>query len=468
MLDVETRSAALRLAKEGHSLRAIAKALGISRGAVRDVLASGSAAVPRPERPEALSAHLDQIRDLYVRCKGNVVRVHEELVAAGVDVPYSTVTGFCRRHGIGETPKERAGKYHFEPGEEMQHDTSPHTVEIGGRRRRVQCASLVLCYSRRLYAQCYPTFNRFYAKAFLTEAFVTWRCLARRGVVDNSSVIIGHGTGKNAVPAPETAVFAERFGFDWMACELNDPDRKGRVERPFHYIEHNFYAGRTFVDLADLNRQMREWCAKLDHKPRRRLQARPIELFAGEQTALLPLPLHVPEVYAMHRRTVDLDGFVHLHTNAYSVEDTLIGHEVEVRETLSRVYLVHRHEDVCVHERFEEGANQSRTLPEHKKKRRLHGAGAPPIAEEGVLRAAAAEFCVMVDRLRAHHGGRAVRPIRHLHRMFLDYPTEPLVAGVRAALEYGLLDLDRVERIVLQRIAGDYFRQSPEGNDDGR
>lgn len=426
-----------------------------------------------PERPDALLPHVDRVRELYARCRGNLVRVHEELAAGergvpGIDIPYSTLTGFCRRQDIGQARKDRGGKYHFEPGEEMQHDTSPHTVEVGGRRRKLQCASVVLCYSRRLYAQVYPTFNRFYCKAFLTEAFVHWQCLAGRCVVDNSSVVIGHGTGKNAVPAPETATFAERFGFAWLAAELNDPDRKGRIERPFHYIENNFYAGRTFADLADLNRQLRDWCEKVDRKPKRALRATPLELFATEHAALVPLPVHVPEVYTLEQRTVDLQGFVHLHTNKYSVPDDWIGRNVQIRATLTHVRVIERHALVTEHERFEDGANKSRTLAEHSKKRRAPAAERPPLPEESALRAAAPEISVLVDRLRVHHGGRAVRPIRRLHRMFLDYPTESLVAGVRSALEYGLLDVERIERIVLKRISGDFFRQPTEGSDDGR
>ena len=55
-------------------------------------------------------------------------------------------------------------------GEELQHDTSPHEVELAGRKRKVQTASAVLCYSRMLFFQCYPTFQRFDCKVFLTEA----------------------------------------------------------------------------------------------------------------------------------------------------------------------------------------------------------------------------------------------------------------------------------------------------------
>jgi transposase len=111
----------------------------------------------------------------------------------------------------------------------MQHDTSPHDVVIGGRRRRVQCASLVLCYSRHLYAQAYPTFNRFYAKAFLTEALTRFGGAARRCLVDNTSVVIAAGTGANARIAPEMEAFATRFGFHFVAHAV--ARQPPRVER---------------------------------------------------------------------------------------------------------------------------------------------------------------------------------------------------------------------------------------------
>src|SRR5258708_29237830 len=87
MLDETTRSAALRLHAEGHGTRAISKALGISRGAVKRVLREGRAAVPELERAEKAKPYRDQILELYASCKGNLVRVHEELLSAGGAVP---------------------------------------------------------------------------------------------------------------------------------------------------------------------------------------------------------------------------------------------------------------------------------------------------------------------------------------------------------------------------------------------
>jgi hypothetical protein len=81
--------------------REIARVLGISRVAVRKVLRSNSATVPELQRPEKAEPYRQQILELFDRCKGNLVRVHEELRAIGVELSYPALTAFCRRHGIG-------------------------------------------------------------------------------------------------------------------------------------------------------------------------------------------------------------------------------------------------------------------------------------------------------------------------------------------------------------------------------
>ncbi len=449
-------------------MKPIARTLGLSRNTVKRVLSEPERSAGA--RPLSLEPHTELARELFVRCRGNRARVHEELQAAGVAVPYPTLTRFLRRVGIGVAAKERAGRYHFEPGEEMQHDTSPHTVEVAGVARKLQCASLVLCYSRMLYAQVFPTFHRFYAKVFLTEALQHLGGSASRCLLDNSSIVIARGTGKQAVPAPEMEAFAARFGFQFVAHELGDADRSGRVERPFHFIEHNFYPGRTFASLADLNEQLHAWCELKSRSYRRHLRAVPAELFAAERPHLKPLPIFVPEPYARHSRSVDLEGYVHLHANRYSVPDALIGRSVEVRETKLLVRVLADHRVVCEHRREEEGAGLRKTLPEHYHPGRSsqQAARLPPLPEESVLRAAGPELAGLVDLLRTRHAGRAVRPLRRLHRLFLDYPTEPLRRVVKQALAFGLTDLERIERMLLRELSGAFFQlpSPPPGDDD--
>ncbi len=468
MLDLDTRTAILRLHEQGHGKKTIARWLGISKNSVKKVLRDGRVEVPPLSRAECLDAHLERIVELHRSCEGNWVRVHEELHDEGVEVAYSSLTAFGRRNRIGVAPKKRAGRYHFAPGQEMQHDTSPHDVKIGGRVRRVQCASLVLCYSRKQYAQVYPRWSRFEARCFLSEALAWMGGAAADCMIDNSSVIIAHGTGKDAVPAAEMKALADRFSFAFVAHEVGDANRSGRVERPFWTIETNFYAGRTFADLADLNRQLLAWCERRLHKVQKRLGASPAELFAAEQPALEPLPPFIPEVYERHHRRVDVEGYVNLHTNRYSVDAELIHQRVEVREGVDQVRVFDGHRLVETHDKQPYGASKRVTLPQHRGQAWSRRTPPPPPPEELLLRRQGSELADLIDALQRKYGGQAVKAVRRLHRIWTDYPTEAVLGAVSVALDHGLLDLERIETMVLKRIAGDFFRlPATEEDDDG-
>jgi len=460
VLDSDTRTAVLTLSRQGHGKKKIAKTLSISINSVRKILVDGRREVPVVLREEQLTEHGERIRALFVRCEGNLVRVHEELGAGGVVVAYSTLTGFCRRHGIGVQEKVPAGRYHFEPGEEMQHDTSPHDVMLGGKKRRVQCASLVLCYSRMVYTQVYPTFNRFYCKVFLTEALRYFSGAASRCMVDNTNVVVARGSGRNAVIAPEMAAFGERFGFRFAAHEIGDANRSARVERQFHYIEHNFYPGRTFADLPDLNAQLLLWCDKVNAMPKSALKARPIDLYQTEARSLKRLPVFIPEMIAVHVRVVNVEGYISLHTNRYSVPARTIGDRLTIHEGSNTLRIYCGHDLVATHVRHPEGAVAWVTLPEHKEPSRWRKANSklPPLPEESALLAASPILKDFVETLHLRESGRAIHPVRRLYRLYLDYPLPPLEAAIERALHHGLFDLRRIERMVLKNIAGDYFR----------
>jgi len=460
MLDEDRRTAIFALSAQGHGLRAIAKALRVSRNTVKKVLGSGSRPVPPRERPSRLDGYRERLGELYVECRGNLVRVHEELQRReGAQVSYQALTAFCREHGIGAKPKPPAGRYDFQPGEEMQHDTSPHDVTLGGKKRRLQCASLVLCYSRRIYAQLYPRFTTFECKLFLTAAARHFGRVAERCMIDNTHVVVLEGHGKNAVMRPEMAGFADRLGFHFEAHELGDANRSARVERRFWYIEDNFYPGRTFADLEDANRQLLAWCEERFVRNSKRLGAAPRDLFAIEAPALKPLPLHVPDVYRIERRQVDQEGLVNLWTNRYSAPWAAIDRWLDVREYADKVVLQDGLDTLAVHPRYEAGAEKVNRLDEHKRPRGMtvRQERKAPIPAEVRLRAAGTVFASMVDLLRKKHPGRAVRALHRLEALRRDYPEEALVSALDEAVRYGLADLGRVEKMVLRRLAGDFF-----------
>jgi len=466
MLDQSQRTTVLELHRQGQGIRAIARVLQISRGAVRNVLAVGTAAVPALARKERADPYLEDIRRLYVSCEGNLVRVHEELQASGASFSYQALTGFCRRHGIGTDPITPAGAYTFGPGVEMQHDTSPHRVTIGGQVRVLQTASLVLCYSRLIYIQLYPRFTRFWCKVFLTDALQYAGGACATCMIDNTHVVVLRGTGAEMVPVPEMAAFADRFGFTFRAHEQGDANRSARVERPFDYIEHNFLAGRTFADWADLNRQALAWCDRVNATFTRHLHASRRDLFAVERPQLTPLPVWIPAVYQLHHRIVDTAGYVHVDRTRYSVPVALIGRGVEIRDAKTTIEIFQGPRLVAAHAKVLDSVNGCVTDPAHRPARGTPRLPREPLPDEVTLLRLAPPLAAYVATLKAHAAGRVPRVLRRLLGMVRDYPRAPLVAAVHAAADYGLYDLDRLERMVLQRIAHDYFVVSPLREDD--
>jgi transposase len=457
VLDHDTRSAVLRLALEGHGSRTIAQALGISRKSVQKILRSGQAEVPVIVRPDQLSAHAEQIRELHLCCKGNLVRVHEELRARhAVEVPYSTLTRFCREAKIGVEPKRAAGRYHFAPGQEMQHDTSPHSVEVGGHLLALQCASLVMCFSRRRFIQCYRRWTRFHARVFLTRALCFFEGAADQCMLDNSTVIMTGGTGPDARAVPEMQAFSDRFGFKFVAHRVGDANRSARVEAPFWHVENNFYPGRTFADLADLNAQAIAWCRTYNSTFHKSFGGIPDELGVLERQAGKPLPLHVPEPTEVHPRRADTEGYVRLHTNRYSVPEELIGQELEVHETIEHVRVFFRRRPVAEHRRREDGAHERVTLPEHRGRHKRLLKNKPPSPEELALRAAGPALAALCDALRKDRR-RGRKAVLRLHRIWRDYPTEAVEPAVARALDFGLIEPARIEGMVLKNLHDTFF-----------
>src|SRR6516165_6324069 len=164
----------------------------------------------RRRRPAIVLARLEEA---FRRAGGNGVRVQELLASeSGLNVPYSTLTRWIREAQLRDPPK-RSGEYHQAPGEEMQHDTSPHRVALSGKAVSAQCAALTLAYSRRLFFQYYPRFTRFEAKQILLEGVRFNDGSCPLCIIDNTSVIVVAGSGPEAVIAPAMTAFARALGF---------------------------------------------------------------------------------------------------------------------------------------------------------------------------------------------------------------------------------------------------------------
>jgi len=228
------------------------------------------------------------------------------------------------------------------------------------------------------------------------------------------------------------------------------------VERGFDFVENNFLPGRTFVGWMDINAQAIEWCDKVNGRPLRRQRTTPNELFVREYPSLIALPAFIPEVYALHDRLVDIEGFVAVHTNRYSAPPSLIGKWVEVRETKERIDLFLGPRMVGSHPKVWDPIRHPSRLPEHK---RLPGTEkkTPLRSDEELLLLSLPEMLPYLSALKAHSHSKPRVCIRKLHQMLLDYPRQSFVTAIVTATRYRMYDLGRLETMILRNIADDYF-----------
>ena len=438
-------------------MRNISRLLKISRNTVRGVIRGEGG--EQGGRASKYEQHFSVIRDLFRECRGNVVRVQEELSARfNIDIPYPTLTWLIRKHEIRGIKKKRSGEYHFEVGEEMQHDTSPHDLKLDGRKVRAQCASLVLAYSRKIYVQYYPCFTRFECKVFLAKAFAFMDGVCGKCIIDNSHVIVSGGVGPDAVINPEMEHFGKIYDTKFEPHWLADPNRKARVERPFHYIENNFIPGRKFADWQDLNRQAEDWCRNTSNsKYKRSLGMSPDAAYIIEKPSLKPLPPFTPPVYQSCYRVVDIQGYVHLDANRYSVPHKLVGAKLEVQKHWDKVLVYDKQRKVAEHERIIDKKDTRATLPGHHPPSNSRKSHQGPPKEETLLSGIHEDLERYVQNLKKRSRGRGVLNLRRLLNLQRTYPHGPFMAGIRKALTYGLYDLTRVEKIILDNIAGDFF-----------
>jgi hypothetical protein len=183
----------------------------------------------------------------------------------------------------------------------------------------------------------------------------------------------------------------------------------------------------------------------------------PRELFAVERLQLKPLPAWIPEPYRLHQRLVDVEGYVALHTNRYSVPVDWIGRRVEVRETRSRIEIQLDARRLVTHTRVPQAEHQRLTLAEHRPPRGQRLPRPDPHPEEKAILAALPEIADYLAALKQRSRKLVTLALRQLLRLVRDYPREPLLAAVAEAARYGLYDLDRLERMILKRVARDYF-----------
>jgi transposase len=444
----------------GKSIREIGRILNMSRNTVRRLVRQKTMPDGEIFKNEQEEKLIELVQPLLHSCRGNLVRVHEIITSEHQqDLAYSSLTYLVRKYQLKETgKKKRFGEYYYEPGVEMQHDTSPHQLMINGQLVKAQCASLIFGFSRKLFIQYYSHFTRFEAKIFLSEALSFMKGSCQRCVIDNTSVILGAGAGAHAVVAPEMVFLSRVFGFTFIAHAVGDANRKGKIERPFFYVETNFLAGRTFRDWNDLNQQARLWCETVaNEKPKRALDMSPNSAFIQESPTLIPLPDVMPPIYKHVQRIVDTRGFINLDTNRYSVPESHVGNTVDIYQYIDKVDVYYQHRFITQHSRIFSQRNKYVTIAgHHPSLRRIERQKAMSEAERQ-LTGHHPVLDTYLTTLKSHVRGRGYSSFKHLLQLKQTYPFEAFIAAITQASRYGLYDMKRLETMILKQIRSDIF-----------
>jgi hypothetical protein len=130
---------------------------------------------------------------------------------------------------------------------------------------------------------------------------------------------------------------------------------------------------------------------------------------------------------------------------------------VEVRETRDKIEIELDARHLVTHRRAVTPLQQRITLAEHRPPRGEGVKRGDPHPEEQAILQAAPEIAAYVTALKQKGRKVVVLALRQLLRLLKEYPREPFLAAVAEAARYGLYDLDRLERMILRRVARDYF-----------
>jgi hypothetical protein len=151
--------------------------------------------------------------------------------------------------------------------------------------------------------------------------------------------------------------YAQARGFVVDPARVRTPTDKPRVERTVPFVRNSFFAGESFIDLADAQRRAEQWCrVRAGLRTHGTHQCRPAELFAlQEQPRLLAGPTTPYDLPVYRTAKVHRDHHIEVAKALYSVPGGLIGARVEVRADAQLVRISHRGQVVKVHPRTRPG-----------------------------------------------------------------------------------------------------------------
>ena len=450
MIDANKRKAIFLLHNEGMGVRELSRKLNISINTVRKII-DQEGEQPEIKRPDKI--HIDPVLlgKLYNDCDGYAQRIHEILEEdMGIAIGYSTLTRNLRQLGLSYSKNERCDQRQDIPGKEMQHDTSPYNTKFGATRVKVQGSLIYMRYSKVKYLKFYRSFNRFAMKCFIHEALSFWKYVAGICIIDNTNLARLRGTGKNAVIVPEMEQFAKHYGFKFICHEVGHANRKAGNERGFYTVETNFFPGRRFESLEDMNRQAFEWATmRMANRPVSKTNLIPARAFEYEHSFLEKIPSYITPPYLPHERGTDQYGYAAVNGNFYWVPGKT-RFDVKVLEFCDHIEIYHQRKKLAEYKIPADGVKnekvgpQGGAAPKHHPRNRKK----PTAGEERILRNAAPEIDDYLNFILVMKGKARHSLIRQLYSLYKKTPLDLFTRAVQRALKYRVSNLATLENII--------------------
>jgi transposase len=347
----------LDLHRQGLSLSAIARRTGMDRSTIAKYVKCGLEPPrygPRNPRPTVITPVEAYLRERIAAFPDlNGSRLLREIQERGYTGGYTALKDFLRTIRPA-TPQPFERRFETPPGKQAQVDfahfrtTFTDTPEA---ERIVWLFSLVLGHSRLMWArfverQDLTTVLRCHIAAFEVLGGAPAEILYDR----MKTAVLGEVDERGIVYNAKLLDLATHYGFVPKACKAYRAKTKGKVERPFRYVREDFFLGRSFRSLDDLNAQFRQWLDAVANARRHATTGRIVaEHFAEEKPHLHVLPAGPFNTVLTLDRRITRDGMVSVGGNLYSVPDGTRRRVVEVQTLADTINILEDGELIAAH-----------------------------------------------------------------------------------------------------------------------
>jgi len=330
------------LKRQGYSIRAIARKLGIHRKTVKKYLEAKEFPKFRVvARHSGLEPYYKMIDDWLNTEDYHATRVHELVAQQGYTGAYETVKRYVR---VIKEQRDRIAYLRFEtmPGQQAQVDFADfQTISASGDVQTLYVFLMVLGYSRQMYMEFV---ERCTMTVFLDchqNAFRFLGGVPSEILYDNmKNVVVRRHVGRAQFNGTFLD-FTAHYGYKPVACPPYSPWYKGKVERPIDYLRERFWRGYQHTDLERVNRDVQEWnttvaMERVHGTTKEQVKTR----FKREQPYLGQLPNRPYDTSEKVVRPVYRDCQFSFRGNRYVVPHTLVGKPVllKIKNGVLRVY----------------------------------------------------------------------------------------------------------------------------------